>query len=466
MFAAASCVFARELVHGPANPKVNVFTTHRAASVEFMDDLYRPDIFALDNGLQVIAVERPFGKVFAAALTYSVGSFDDPPGTPGIAHFAEHLGFHGANKELAENLAESGAHVNAYTGYEHTEFRVFGHIDQAKLALELLGNVVRNPPVTEESVFTEREICVHEFSEGDDTSPREAAYDSFCRRMFGDPNWRIDHHKMSRRRSKQLTPERVNDFKRRHYAPTNARLAIVAPLDSAKLHQLAKEALCGDPPVHLSQADKPERYLAARAPVTFNIDRHAYVWIEIMQAAREVDAVTRLAADMIGHLVGGGPHSEMFRHLRAERSIAYSTRADDYAYLGGTAVSCFCSVHRRNVPETLRFIVDRLKRIEQQGLSAEEFQNERVRMTRWHELSMDNPYGLASYLAYEALRPPNEALIHENEYLKRLNDLTLAAVNEAATKLLSKSNRATFIGGRLGPFARMRIRRSMRSNTQ
>jgi zinc protease len=452
-----------ELVHGPMSPKLNGFRRAIASHpCQYISDMYRPDIFVLENGLQVIAVERPFGKVFAAALTYGVGSFDDPSGTPGIAHFAEHLGFHGANKQLSETLGEFGAYVNAYTGYEHTEFRVFGHVDQARLALELLGNVVRNPAITEESVVTEREICLHEFSEGDDTSPREAAYDSFCRRMLGDPNWRIDHHKISRRRMKRLTTGRVNDFKRQHYAPSNARLAVVGPLDNARLQQLAKETICGDVTAPVSPAARPERYLAARAPVTFSIDRHAYVWIEIMQAARDVDAVTRLSADMIGHLVGGGPHSEMFRHLRAERSIAYITRANDYAYLNGTAVSFFCSVHRQNVQEALQFIIDRLKRIEEQGLTADEFENERVRMTRCHELSIDNPYGLASYLAYEALRSPAEALVRENEYITRLNSLTRSDVNRAASKLLSTSNRATFMGGRMGPFLRMRLRRKLR----
>jgi zinc protease len=428
-----------------------------------MSDLCRSDIFVLENGLQVIAVERPYGKVFAAALTYGVGSFDDLPGTPGIAHFVEHLAFHGPNKELAEKLAECGADVNAYTGYEHTEFQVSGHIDQIESALELLGNAVRNPPVTEESISSERDVCIHELFDAAGTNPREAHHEAFWRQMLGDPNWQIKYRTMSRRKMKRLTLQRVNEFKREHYHPDHARLAIVSSISCAELRKLVRCALNTDAPAGNSPANQPERYLAARVPVTISIDRHAYIWLEIIQAVRNTDAVTRLSADMIGHLVGGGPHSDMFRHLRAERSIAYDTRADDYAYLNGTAVSFFCSIHRRYVQEALHFIMGRLKRIAEQGMTAEEFENERVRMIRWHELSMDNPCGLASYLAFEALRPPADALIQENDYVQRVNALTLPAVNQAAAKLLLKANRATFVAGRLGPLARMRIRSTLQS---
>jgi hypothetical protein len=39
--------------------------------------------------------------------------------------------------------------------------------------------------------------------------------------------------------------------------------------------------------------------------------------------------------------------------------------------------------------------------------------------------------------------------------------LTLSEVNEAAAELLSKRNRSTFVGGRLGPIARWRIRKAL-----
>jgi predicted Zn-dependent peptidase len=87
-----------------------------------MPAIYAPSVFTLPSGLKVVAVERPQGKTLAMALNYRVGSFDDPPGLPGAAHFAEHLAFRGSNIDVAQELAVNGAAVSGFTSHEHKFF--------------------------------------------------------------------------------------------------------------------------------------------------------------------------------------------------------------------------------------------------------------------------------------------------------------------------------------------------------
>ena len=65
----------------------------------------------LSNGLTALLIHDPAKdgekKLSAAALTVDVGSFHDPQGCPGLAHFCEHMLFMGSKKYPEENYFSS-----------------------------------------------------------------------------------------------------------------------------------------------------------------------------------------------------------------------------------------------------------------------------------------------------------------------------------------------------------------------
>jgi len=81
----------------------------------------------LDNGLEVVLVSDPSADKSAAALTVFRGSFDDPPGRGGLAHFLEHMLFLGTEKYpetdgYQQFIAVHGGTHNAYTAGDHTNY--------------------------------------------------------------------------------------------------------------------------------------------------------------------------------------------------------------------------------------------------------------------------------------------------------------------------------------------------------
>ncbi|MBV9439746.1 MAG: insulinase family protein, partial [Candidatus Eremiobacteraeota bacterium] len=56
----------------------------------------------LANGLRVVIVRSTLAPVVATEMTYLVGSRDDPPGVPGMAHAQEHMMFRGT-RDLSSN---------------------------------------------------------------------------------------------------------------------------------------------------------------------------------------------------------------------------------------------------------------------------------------------------------------------------------------------------------------------------
>jgi predicted Zn-dependent peptidase len=423
-----------------------------------MSDLYQSQTFMLPSGLQVIAVHRPGSKSFAAALMYIVGTFDDPPGMPGAAHFAEHLAFNRKNQEIWSELAGRGTHINGGTGYDWTDFTAAGHVDDLQLTLKFLASILRNRDVAAEEIANERSIFLHELKEDSNISTRETNLNKFWRRTLGDPNW----HRTQDSKSvnvKKFTPAAMNAFKERYYDPANASLAIVSPVAAIELQHRLEQLSPHEPRDNPSADPVHNRISPTRKPLFTSWDRYGYIWVDMTFSVPSTTPVMRFTASIIGHLLGGGQHSELFEELRAKRGIAYQVYANDWKYLACTVTHSFFSVPKRSVCDGLAFVVDRVNQFATHGVTELQLEREKQRLIRWHEMGIDHPRGLASHLAYEALRPPSTSLINPLDYHRAVASISLADVNQAAAELLSPNNRATFIGGRIGPIAKMRIKR-------
>ena len=144
----------------------------RAGNDRGMSESQAMHVQTTPSGLQVVAIHRPWSKMFAATLMYRVGTFDDLVGFPGTAHFAEHLAFAGENKQMFAKVAASGTQVNGATGYDHTRFLTAGHVDDLDHSINLFANILRNERVTESDIAGERDVFLHELESDDDESRR------------------------------------------------------------------------------------------------------------------------------------------------------------------------------------------------------------------------------------------------------------------------------------------------------
>ena len=81
----------------------------------------------LRNGLTVVIVRKTLAPVVSTDLSYLVGSRDDPPDMPGMAHAQEHMMFRGtknlATSELGTIATALGGDFNAQTSDMTTQYQ-------------------------------------------------------------------------------------------------------------------------------------------------------------------------------------------------------------------------------------------------------------------------------------------------------------------------------------------------------
>jgi zinc protease len=198
----------------------------------------------LPNGLRyaLLSNDRPVGGL-SIRLRFDVGSYEEPDGRGGIAHFLEHMAFNGtrglAEGELARRFAEAGVAFgrdqNASTSTFATTYKVdLPHTDEATMALGFgwMRDIGDGLLLTPDAVARERGVVLAEHDGR--LSPAYAwsqAYQAFAaplarsrlRQPIGTPQ-----------SIRAIDAEALTEFHRTWYRPDNAVLTVVGdlPLDA------------------------------------------------------------------------------------------------------------------------------------------------------------------------------------------------------------------------------------------
>ncbi|XP_011075245.1 insulin-degrading enzyme-like 1, peroxisomal isoform X1 [Sesamum indicum] len=115
----------------------------------------------LQNNLQVLLIRDSETDKCAASMDVRVGSFSDPEGLEGLAHFLEHMLFYASEKYPLEDsyskyISEHGGSTNAFTSSEHTNYYFDVNPDCFEEALDRFAQFFIKPLMSADA--TTREI--------------------------------------------------------------------------------------------------------------------------------------------------------------------------------------------------------------------------------------------------------------------------------------------------------------------
>ncbi|XP_073016087.1 insulin-degrading enzyme-like 1, peroxisomal [Primulina eburnea] len=115
----------------------------------------------LQNNLEVLLISDTETDKCAASMDVRVGSFSDPEGLEGLAHFLEHMLFYASEKYPEEDsyskyISEHGGSTNAFTSSEHTNYYFDVNPDCFEEALDRFSQFFIKPLMSADA--TTREI--------------------------------------------------------------------------------------------------------------------------------------------------------------------------------------------------------------------------------------------------------------------------------------------------------------------
>ncbi|KAL3755299.1 hypothetical protein ACJRO7_002362 [Eucalyptus globulus] len=114
----------------------------------------------LQNSLEVLLISDPDTDKCAASMDVGVGSFSDPEGLDGLAHFLEHMLFYASEKYPVEDgyskfITEHGGTMNAFTASKHTNYYFDVNVDSFEEALDRFAQFFIKPLMSPDATMRE-----------------------------------------------------------------------------------------------------------------------------------------------------------------------------------------------------------------------------------------------------------------------------------------------------------------------
>ncbi len=280
----------------------------------------------LANGLKALVLPRKHAPVVVCDIYYPVGSFNEPAGRSGLAHFVEHMLFKGTErlpKGQIDRIAFAAAgQANAETGEDSTHYWFAFPRDRWELALQVESDRMLAATFEPDEVEAERRVIIEERAR-DQESPfgrldQAHLLASYARHPYRNPilGWPDD--------LERIGLDDLAGFYRTHYRPDGAVLVVVGDVDPARaldrieghFASLPKGKTARDEPtVDEPRQTRPAVVRADRA----RVDRPRPAG---MAHGRRWDIATCPALDVLADLLTCGRRSRLWDRLVERGKVA------------------------------------------------------------------------------------------------------------------------------------------------
>ena len=276
--------------------------------------------FTLPNGLDVILHEDHSTPIVGVNVWYHVGSKDERPGRTGFAHLFEHMMFQGSkhfDKVYFGPIQSVGGRLNGSTAMDRTNYWETVPSNYLELALwmesDRMGFLL--PAMTQAKLDNQRDVVKNERRQSYENRPYGLVHETILAALYPPDHPYSWPTIGSMQDITAASREDIADFFRRYYHPGNASLCIAGDFDPAEAKRLVEKyfgPIPAGPKVVHPKPSTPELTEEKRIHMTDHVGlaRVYIVWPTPRHFTPE-DA----ALDILGHVLGGGRTSRMFRSL-------------------------------------------------------------------------------------------------------------------------------------------------------
>ncbi|MCP5064724.1 MAG: insulinase family protein, partial [Ignavibacteriae bacterium] len=200
-------------------------------------------IHQLDNGVQVILIEKPGLPMVGINTVVKVGSAYESFATSGMSHMLEHLLFNGTTtlkqKELYDATDKIGGYNNANTSEYYTNFMMVTPTENIKKGMELQAAMLFNSTLPDKKFEKEKGIVLEEIA-----------------KSLADPREQLDRNKLSilykghalslptlgtYETIKNMNRDEVYGFYKNYYVPNNMIVSVIGNFDSESMLKSLKD---------------------------------------------------------------------------------------------------------------------------------------------------------------------------------------------------------------------------------
>lgn len=397
------------------------------------------------NGLVVITEKMPNIRSVALGVWMKKGSRHESAPENGISHFIEHLLFKGTENRTAKEIAliidSVGGQMDAFTTKENTcfYFKVLDrHLDTA---VELLTDIIRRPKFVPEEIEKERKVIYEEIKMVDDTAD-ELVYDIWSEAFYGD-------HPLGRPIQGtidsvgRMVPEQLIEFFRASYRPANLLVTAAGNLDHDRLSGALRDAfgeLTAGEPARLGPAPSHRASRTLREKKELG---QLHLCLGLPGVA--MNDRRRFPAYVLNTVLGGTMSSRLFQHIREERGLVYSVFSSANSFVDSGNLVIYAAMSPESGREVLDLVVQELRRLKDEPVSAAELQLAKDHLKGNLMLSLESSSSRMSNLARQELYFGRQFTL--DEILAGIEEVEVGSLQDLALDLFDAERSALAVLG-------------------
>ena len=404
----------------------------------------------LSNGLEVWMVRQPELPIVSMNLVLNTGGAANPAGKEGLASMTAGLLDTGTKTrsavEIANQLQSIGANLGAGSSWDQTNVSLQTLTRNLDKALDIYADVITNPAFPSEEMETQRKRALVSFIQRKD-NPNAISDIVYNALLYGKDHPYGKSLSGSEASIKDLKRDDVVKFYESYYRPNNAALIVVGDVDSKTLIPKLEKSLANWKAGEVAAVATPEAK-TFDAPGIYIVDKPgaAQSVISVGQIGVARDNPDYFPLQVMNSILGGQFSARVNMNLREDKGYTYGARSGFSFRRGAGPFSASADVKTAVTKESVMEFMKELNGI--RGTipvtKAElEYNKQSIirRFPRTFETVGQISGGLAELYVY------NLSPSYYNDYIQKVNAVTVEDVNRVANKYLTPDKMAIVIVG-------------------
>ena len=404
----------------------------------------------LPSGLRIVTEEISSVRSAAVGIWVNVGSRDETPAVAGASHFLEHLLFKGTKTrtalEISSSIESVGGEMNAFTGKEYTCFYARVIDTDLPMAVDVISDLITSSIVTASDVDAERKVVLEEIAMRDD-DPSDLVHDLFSDSYYGDTQLgrpilgTVESINSMSRRS-------VFNYYKKRYVPQDLVVAVAGNIKHKTVVEMVEKAISRDGFLDVTGVPqvRPNKAIKVKDQRSVGLisrkTEQAHMFYGLAGVSREDDR--RFTMGILSAALGGGMSSRLFQEIREKRGLAYSVYSYAQQFAGSGLIGFYAGCHPTKAVEVVEIIREVLHDVAENGMTAEEISRAKGAVKGSLVLSQEDSGSRMSNIGKSEI--VYGEVMGFDEILKKISDVTPAAVRQLAGEILVQRPTLALVG--------------------
>ena len=362
--------------------------------------------------------------VVSVAFAVKQGGINEDLSEKGISHFIEHLLYKGTNKRSAKKIAEeiekNGGELNGFTDEAITAYWCKIPSKHLKVALDVLGDMVKDPLFDEKELEKERKVIFEELKMRKDT-PKIYVFDQIQSFLYkgtlAEPLIGT-YETMS-----SINKGKILETFKKVYQPNNMVLCVVGNANFNEIVEFAEENFkegkgnITEYKIELQNKEKIEERKG--------IDQANMIFAYHVPLGKEKKYY---CAIVLNAIMAGGMSSRLFSEIREKRNLAYAVKGGANINKDFSYNFVYVGTEKKNIEKIKKLILKEFKDVAE-NLDEKELNQIKEQLIGNYQIAQeDSQNQMTNLLSHELLGDSSEFYNFEKNILNvKLKDVKALA---------------------------------------